>query len=285
MANPVPPRLLETRANGLHGAENLQVIAKRKSTANSPRRYSGSRTASSGQFDTAALSSPVRLVISSHHPVMLEGLTCVLGSERLFTIVATCSSGIGCISMLRKLRPDVALIDISMPGLNGIEILDIVRAEDLPTRIVFLTASITDRDLTAAATRGAHGILFKNYSPGALLDGLREVASGRKCLPITLINGAGQCETEQKNGFLGFSALTGREREVMLLAAVGLPNKQIARHLNLGEGTVKVHLHNVYSKLGVRTRTSLAAFAESHCGVLPARHMRSRAQASAAIHP
>jgi DNA-binding CsgD family transcriptional regulator len=97
------------------------------------------------------------------------------------------------------------------------------------------------------------------------LHGLREVAGGRKCLPARLIDGAVQRETEQKNGF---RALTGREREVMLFAAAGLPNKQIARHLNLCEGTVKLHLHNVYCKMGVRNRSSLAAFARSHRDVL-----------------
>jgi DNA-binding NarL/FixJ family response regulator len=128
-------------------------------------------------------------------------------------------------------------------------------------------ASITDRDLTAAAIRGAHGVLFKDYSLTALLHGIREVASGRKCLPTTLIDDGVQSETEQKKRFLGFRALTGREREVMLFAAAGLPNKQIAHHLHLREGTVKSHLHNVYCKTGISNRTSLVAFARSHCDV------------------
>jgi two-component system nitrate/nitrite response regulator NarL len=199
---------------------------------------------------------------------MLRGLHCLLDSQFPFTIVASCSTGTDCINILRELQPDIALVDILLPDLNGLEILDIVRTEELPSRIIFLAASITDRDLTAAAIRGAHGVLLKDYSSDALLHGLREVASGRNCLPATLINGAVQRETEQANRFAGFRALTNREHEVMLLAAVGLSNKQIARHLHLREGTVKFHLHKVYCKTGVSNRTSLVAFARSHCDVV-----------------
>jgi DNA-binding NarL/FixJ family response regulator len=199
---------------------------------------------------------------------MLRGLHCLLDSQFPFTIVASCSTGADCINILREIQPDIALVDISLPGLKGLEILNTVRAEELSSRIVYLAASITDCELTEAAIRGAHGVLFKDYSSDALLHGLREVAGGRKCLPATLIDGAVQRETEQKNRFLGFRALTGREREVMLFAAAGLPNKQIARHLNLCEGTVKLHLHKVYCKMGVRNRSSLAAFVRSRRDVL-----------------
>jgi DNA-binding NarL/FixJ family response regulator len=155
-----------------------------------------------------------------------------------------------------------------MPGLDGLEILAIVRAEHLPTRIVLLTESIQDHDLTSAAVCGVHGIVFKDCSRDALLHVLRAVASGREWLPTALIDRAVQSETEREDRSATFDALTDREREVMRLAAEGLSNKQIARHLNVCDGTIKVHLQNVYRKVAVRNRTALAALALSYRGGL-----------------
>ena len=209
----------------------------------------------------------VRLVIADDHPVVLQGLISLLGSKRPFTIVASCSNGTESISIIRKLRPDVALLDTSLPGPNGLEILDIVRAEDLPTRVVLLATSIADRDLAAAVARGVHGVLCKDCSADTLLRDLREVASGRKWLPSTLVHGARQRETLREDRSTAFGALTTREYEVMFLASTGLSNKQIARQLSICEGTVKLHLHSIYGKVAVSNRTALAALARSNCDV------------------
>ena len=217
---------------------------------------------------TTTSNTPVSLLIADDHPVVLLGLISLLGSKQPFTIVASCSNGTESISIIRKLRPHVALLDTSMPGPESFEILDIVRAEDLPTRIVLFSASITDRDVAAAAARGVHGVLFKDCSPDTLLRGLREVASGRKWLPVMLMNGVFQRETRQEDRSAAFGTLTDREYEAMLLVSTGLTNKQIARRLNICEGTVKLHLHNVYGKLAVSNRTALAALARSNCDVL-----------------
>ena len=211
--------------------------------------------------------TPVHLVIADDHPVTLHGLIRLLGSKQPFTIAASCSSGTESISFIRKLRPHVALLDTSMSGPDGLEILDIVTAEDLPTRIVLLSTSIADRNLAAAAARGVHGILFKDCSPDTMLRALREVASGRKWLPIMLFNGAFQRETQREDRSAALGTLTHRQYEVMLLAATGLTNKQIARRLNNCEGTVKQHLNSIYGKLAVSNRTALAAFARSNCNV------------------
>jgi two-component system nitrate/nitrite response regulator NarL len=217
---------------------------------------------------TGLFRAPVRLLIADDQPVVLHGLISLVGSDRSFSIVASCSNGIESISIIRTLRPDVALLDMSMPGLDGLEILAIVRAEDLPTRIVFLTESIQDHDLTSAAVCGPHGIVFKDCSPDALLHGLRAVARGREWLPTALIDGAVQSETEREDRSASFDALTDREREVIRLAAEGLSNKEIARHLNVCDGTIKVHLQNVYRKVAVRNRTALTALAISYRGEL-----------------
>src|SRR5262249_32988317 len=110
--------------------------------------------------------------------------------------------------------------------------------------------------------RGVHGILFKDCSPDALLHGLREVANGRKCLPIPLIDDALQREAQRQDRSAAFSSLTDREYELASLVSEGLSNKQIAHHLLVCEGTVKLHLHNVYGKVTVANRTA-------HCDVIP----------------
>src|SRR5262245_15864310 len=158
----------------------MEIITKQKSALS---RSCSPPNGSSSQSDLVKFAHSERLVIADDHPVVLLGLIGLLGSKSPFTIVAGCSSGTECISTLRKLRPDIALLDVSMPDVNGLQILDIVKAEELPTRVVLYSASMADRDLAAAVVRGVHGILFKDCSPDDLLHGLREVASGRKWLP------------------------------------------------------------------------------------------------------
>src|SRR5262249_10425548 len=164
------------------------------------------RTTDSAKVQGSAVMfrTPVRLVIADDQPVVLHGLISLVGSDQSFTIVASSSNGTESIYIIRTLRPDVALLDMSMPGLNRPEIFAIVRAANLPTRIVFLTESIQDHDLTSAAVRGVHGVVFKDCSPDALLHGLRAVASGRKWLPTALIDDAVQSEDRS----VAFDALT-----------------------------------------------------------------------------
>ncbi len=205
----------------------------------------------------------LRLVIADSHPIVLRGLLNLLGSERDFNVVATCSSGTECIQAIRQLRPQLALLAMVMPGLDGVEILELVTSEQLPTRIVLLCASAEEYNLRHAAVRGAQGILFKNSTPDLLRQDLREVAFGRKWLPHTFVSGALGPQREQQNHTAAVSTLTDREQEVMLLASEGQSNKQIARHLSVAEGTIKTHLHKVYQKTAISNRTSLAALATS----------------------
>ena len=203
------------------------------------------------------------LVIADGHPIVLRGLLNLLGSAGDFNVVATCSSGTECIRAIRQLRPQLALVDMAMPGLDRVAILELVTSEQLPTRIVLLCASPEEYNLRHAAVRGAQGILFKNSTPNLLLQGLREVAFGRKWLPYTFVSGALDRQREQQNHTAAVPTLTDREQEVMLLASEGQSNKQIARHLGVAEGTIKTHPHKVYQKTAISNRTSLAALATS----------------------
>src|SRR6266567_7592317 len=126
----------------------------------------------------------IRLVIADRHPVVLQGLTSILGAQNGFKIVACCGDGPSCIGAIRSLVPDIAILDISMPGLTGLEILAIANSESLSTRLVFFTASLEDRELVISAEAGAYGVILKDVAPEILVQSLRQVADGQRLLPL-----------------------------------------------------------------------------------------------------
>src|SRR6266852_5970587 len=202
------------------------------------------------------------LVIADRHPVVLQGLTSVLGARNGFKVVACCSDGPSCIEAIRSLMLDIAILDISMPGLTGLEILTIANSESLSTRLVYFTASIDDRELVMSAAAGAYGIIPKDVELEILVRSLRQVADGQRLLPLPSPDQAGS--RGQRNIAVSDNALTvltERERQIMRLVSEGLSNKEIGRRLNISDGTIKQHLHHIYQKLEISNRTVLAALA------------------------
>ena len=197
------------------------------------------------------------VVIADSHPVVLEGLTNVLGAQSGFNVVACCSDGTHCIEAIRSLVPDIALIDISMPGLTGLEILTIANFESLPTRLVFFTASVEDRELIVSAAAGAYGVILKDVAVEILVQSLREIADGQRLLPLPTVPRE-QGNVANRENVL--TVLTERERQIMRLVSGGLSNKEIGRQLNITDGTIKQHLHHIYQKLEISNRTVLAVF-------------------------
>jgi DNA-binding NarL/FixJ family response regulator len=205
------------------------------------------------------------VVIADRHPVVLQGLTNVLRAESGFEVVASCIDGTNCIEAIRSLVPDIAILDISLPGLTGLEILDIVNSECLSTRLVFFTASVEDRELVISAAAGAYGVILKDVAVEILVQSLQQVADGQRLLPLPPSDQAvsrGQRNIAITENVL--TVLTGRERQIMRLVSEGLSNKEIGRRLNIVDGTIKVHLHNIFQKLEISNRTVLAALAISH---------------------
>jgi RNA polymerase sigma factor (sigma-70 family) len=164
------------------------------------------------------------------------------------------------------LAPDIAVLDVSMPGLTGLEILAIADSERLSTRLVFFTASGQDRELAMSAAAGAYGVIRKDVTLEILVQSLRQVAQGQRLLPLPSSGQAVPREREQGNIAIAenvLTVLTDRERQIMCLVSEGLSNKEIGRRLNIADGTIKVHLHRVYQKLEISNRTVLAALAIS----------------------
>jgi len=197
------------------------------------------------------------VVIADRHPVVLQGLTNVLTAESGFKVVACCSDGTDCIEAIRSLVPDIAILDISLPGLTGLEILTIANSESLPTRMVFFTASVEDRELIVSAAAGAYGVILKDVAPEILVQSLRAIADGQRLLPLPTVPRE-QGNVANRENVL--TVLTDREREIVRLVSGGLSNKEIGRKLNITDGTIKQHLHHIYQKLEITNRTILAAF-------------------------
>ena len=202
------------------------------------------------------------VLLADDHPIVLSGLKALLGSRTDFQVVAACSDGSEALHCLRELEPYLGVLDIQMPGLSGIEVLQITESEGLRTRIVFLTASATDKNVTEAVFGGAWGIVLKDVAAQELIDCLKKVAAGDQWLPSKLVTSAFEREAARRNDSERVAKLlTVREQEIAKFVAAGLSNKQIARKASISEGTVKIHLHNAYQKLGVSNRTALAMLA------------------------
>jgi two-component system nitrate/nitrite response regulator NarL len=205
------------------------------------------------------------ILVADDHPVVLHGVTALLNAQADLTVVAACSDGAAAAEQIRVLKPDIAVLDVAMPELNGIEVLSSVVSDGGMTKIIFLTATATDDQLLAAVARGAKGIMLKDTVPDDLVKCLREVIKGDTWLPPDVVDAALEREIGRRVQTERMTKLlTDRERQVMLQVAEGLANKEVGKRLKLSEGTVKIHLHNIYEKLGVPNRTALTALAVAH---------------------
>jgi DNA-binding NarL/FixJ family response regulator len=207
----------------------------------------------------------ISVVVADDHPVVLHGITEILRPQPDINVVAACSGGRDATAAIRQFAPDVAVLDIVMPDLNGLDVLLSTVKHGSKTRVVFLTAVSTDDRILAAMTSGAKGLVFKDAALDNLVDCVREVARGKLWFPNDPVGAARERETGGRaDDKCSIGALTPREGQVALLASEGLPDKQVARQLNLRESTVKRHLHNIYKKLGIPNRTALSALAITH---------------------
>jgi len=207
----------------------------------------------------------ISIVVADDHPLVLHGVADVLRSNSDMNVVAVCSDGAAALEAIRKWSPNVAVLDIFMPGLTGLDVLASIAADSLATKVVLLAATASDEQILRAIAGGVQGIVLKEEALTELVRCIRAVAEGRQWLPLALVNAALERETKRRSTSQSLTQLlTSRERQVVLLVAEGLSNKEIGRRLELSEGTVKIHLHNIYQKLHVNNRTTLAALAITH---------------------
>jgi two-component system nitrate/nitrite response regulator NarL len=190
--------------------------------------------------------------LADDHPEVLRGLAALLETEPRIEIVAACASGTEALAAIREHAPDIAVLDIAMPGLSGLDVARSSASEALAARIVLLTASATDRQREEAREAGVSALIFKDSAPDQLLKLIATLAP-TNAWPLQ----SSAEETASAPNLL--AALTPRERQIAQLLCEGISNKQIARQLSLAEATVKTHLHNVFTKTGLISRTALTA--------------------------
>jgi two-component system, NarL family, nitrate/nitrite response regulator NarL len=204
------------------------------------------------------------VVIADRHPVVLEGLANVLRDQGDFKLVGCCIDANCLMETIRTLRPDIAIVDGSMPDLTKLQVLAMINSENLATRLVVFTASVEERELRILSGSDPVSIIPKEVVPSVLVQCLRRVADGQKLLPDSVsVLASHQTGIDAVAESLLFG-LTERERQIVRLVSEGLSNKEIGRRLNIANGTIKVHLHNIYQKLEISNRTLLATFAISH---------------------
>src|SRR3954452_2620995 len=209
----------------------------------------------------------MRVVLADDHPIVLSGLRALLLAEAGVEIVAAALDGATALEMIRAHEPEIAVLDIYMPRLTGLEVLEALEADGLATRVILLTGSATDEQIATAVERGAWGLLLKENALDTLRACLKTVAAGRRWLPEELVAPAVRRAAERRETVGQLErVLTAREYEIAGLVAQGLSNKHIARALGISEGTVKIHLHNMYEKLGGVNRTSLAVLMQNAQG-------------------
>jgi DNA-binding NarL/FixJ family response regulator len=202
----------------------------------------------------------IRVLLVDDHPVVRRGLSDLLRGVEDVVVVAAVEDGDEAAGAVLEHRPDVVLMDLSMPRMHGSEATREVLAVAPDTRVVVLSSFAEAEQVTSALEAGAVGYLLKDTEPDALLRGIREAAEGGA--PLSARAATALLPARRPTG--AAAALSAREREVLALVAEGLPNKSIARRLGISEKTVKTHLTRVFSVLGVSDRTSAALWAQRH---------------------
>jgi DNA-binding NarL/FixJ family response regulator len=188
-------------------------------------------------------------------------LTTLLGAADDIEVVGTAADGAAVVAAAARCRPDVVLMDLSMPDVDGVQATRLLLAEQPAVRVVALTSFSENRQVAAALEAGAVGYLLKDSAPEALFDAVRAAYAGHAPIDARV---AGALLPGRRSERPEAPALSAREVEVLRLASKGLANKQIARSLGISEHTVKIHLGNVFRRIGVNDRTSAALWARDN---------------------
>ena len=195
----------------------------------------------------------IRILTVDDHPMLREGIAAVLANEQDMLLVAQASNGREAIEQFRTHRPDVTLMDVQMPEINGIDAILKIREEFPDARIIVLTTYTGDAQAARAFKAGASGYLLKSMVRKELIDTIRTVHSGKKRIPAEIAVEMAEHHSDD--------ALTVREIEVLRGVAAGNANKRVAQLLNVSEETIKAHMKSILSKLGANDRTHAVTIA------------------------
>jgi len=214
---------------------------------------------------------PVRVLIADDHSVVRQGLRMFLKLDPELEVVGEAANGAEAIQMARALKPDVVLMDLLMPGTDGITATGRIRAEVPQTEVLALTSVLEDASVVGAVQAGAIGYLLKDTQAEQLCKAIKAAAKGQ----VQLAPEAAARLVREVRAPDNPESLTGRETEVLRALATGLTNREIGRILNIGERTVKTHVSHLLSKLGLQSRTQAALYAV-RIGLVPESRLSGR---------
>jgi two-component system NarL family response regulator len=195
----------------------------------------------------------IRIMIIDDHPVVRAGLASMLSTQPGIDVVGSASSGLEALALLEKIAPDVALIDLRMPGLSGLDTIRAINSRLDPPRIIVLTSFDTDEDIYQSVGAGAHGYVLKNTPQDQLLEAIQVVNANGRYFPADIAS--------RLTARMARSNLTQREHQVLQLVAKGLTNKQIGRAFGISDNTARNHVNSIIEKLDVSDRTEAVTIA------------------------
>jgi DNA-binding NarL/FixJ family response regulator len=208
---------------------------------------------------------PIRIAIADDHAIVLDGLRRLFAAEPDMEVVQCCTTGDDAVQAARRADVDVLVLDYRMPGMTGLDVLAKLANDRSSCRTVLLTAALSDDDAVEALRLGARGIVMKESAPDTLLECLRRVYRGDQWLDSETRSRAAELLARRAaTASSAAQVLTARETEIVRMIARGLRNKAIAERLSISEGTVKIHLHNIYEKLGLDGRLELMLYAQKN---------------------
>ena len=209
----------------------------------------------------------VNLVLCDDHPIVLTGLEGLFRLEQDFQVLARCINGEEALAAVRQHNPDILVLDLHIPGPggDGLEILRTLRREKLPTKAVMLAAALEEDEIVEALQLGVRGVVLKELAPQLLVECIRKVYAGEQWLDKQLSNLALEALLRRETaGRARSGVLSPRETEIVRMVAGGLGNRELAERLGVSEGTIKIHLHNIYKKLKVHSRLELVLHAQAN---------------------
>lgn len=201
-----------------------------------------------------------RIVLADDHRIILEGLEQLFRRESDFEVLAACTNGEMALEAVREFHPDVLVLDVDMPRMDGLTVLREIQEARLSTRVILLTATVGDADVLEAMRLGAWGLVLKEAASVKLVESVRAVHRGQRALDQSLVSRALEKVVRHPDG--REKLLSPRETDVVRMVAAGLRNKEIALRLSISEGTVKSYLHAIYEKLEVHGRVELTLYAQ-----------------------
>ena len=203
----------------------------------------------------------IKIMIVDDHSMVREGLKNLLELEENIEVIEQAENGIDCLEKLEKVSPDVLLLDINMPSMDGLEVLSNLKKKNSEVKVLLLTAHNESEYLVKAVELGIHGYVLKDAPSSVLVEAINSIYQGETFIQPSLASILNDKIKEKEQDQAKIDSLTKRELEVLKLLSVGMYNKEIGEKLEITERTIKNHVSNIFKKIGVSDRTQAAVFA------------------------